>query len=82
MAACADYRLLIFSVVFKRETGLTPLECVTKLRIEESMIRLRDTRCSVTSIASALGFSSSQYFSMVFKKHKGCTPQQYRTRRW
>jgi two-component system response regulator YesN len=71
-----------FSVVFKQETGLTPLEWLTKIRIEEAATQLLNTRASVTNIASALGFSSSQYFSMVFKKHKGCTPQQWRTRRW
>jgi AraC-like DNA-binding protein len=33
---------------------------------------------SVTRLAHELGFSSSQYFSVVFRRLKGCTPSQWR----
>jgi len=68
-----------FAVAFKREVGRTPLEFVTQLRIEESARRLRDG-ASVTATAIELGFSSSQYFSLVFKKQFGCTPSSWRGR--
>jgi AraC-like DNA-binding protein len=67
------------AVVFKEETGMTPLEYVTSLRIEEAARRLRAPgEPSITDIALELGFSSSQYFSLVFKKLKGCTPTEFR----
>ena len=67
-----------FAMVFKQETGLTALEFMTAARIEEAAARLRASRTSVTNIALDLGFSSSQYFSLVFKRYKGCTPKEWR----
>jgi len=68
-----------FAVAFKREVGKTPLEFITMLRIEEAARRL-DGGASVTDTALELGFSSSQYFSLVFKKQFGCTPSAWRGR--
>ncbi len=70
-----------FTVAFKREVGQTPLEHLTTLRIEEgARVLAEDAQAPVTRIAMDLGFSSSQYFSYVFRRIKGCTPRQWRTR--
>ena len=70
-----------FAVAFKREVGQTPLEHVTTLRIEEAGRRLvEDRRLPITRVAYDLGFSSSQYFSVVFRKTLGCTPREWRAR--
>jgi AraC family L-rhamnose operon regulatory protein RhaS len=70
-----------FAEVFRRETGRTPLEYLTSARIEEATRRLLERpEASVTRIASELGFSSSQYFSTVFRRHVGCTPGEWRRR--
>ncbi len=79
MAARAHLSPAHFAVAFKRETGLTPLEYLTNLRIEAAATRLRAERAtSITQIALDLGFSSPQYFGMVFQKRKGCSPSQWR----
>ncbi|MBI3832400.1 MAG: AraC family transcriptional regulator [Planctomycetes bacterium] len=67
-----------FAVLFKQETGETPLEFVTRARIEDAarLLRARPD-AGVTSVALDLGFSSSQYFSLVFKKVMGCTPSEW-----
>ncbi|MBA3709583.1 MAG: helix-turn-helix transcriptional regulator, partial [Planctomycetes bacterium] len=68
-----------FVVAFKRSTGETPLETMTRLRIEEAQRRLSvRPRAPITDIALDLGFSSSQYFSLVFRKIAGCTPSEWR----
>jgi AraC family transcriptional regulator, L-rhamnose operon regulatory protein RhaS len=67
-----------FSVVFKQQTGQTPLEFLTAARVEQAGRMLCNSRTSVTDIALDLGFSSSQYFSLVFKKATGCTPGEWR----
>ncbi|MBI3831144.1 MAG: AraC family transcriptional regulator [Planctomycetes bacterium] len=68
-----------FAVAFKRETGRTPLEAVTRIRIDEAARRLAlPGRIAVTDVALDLGFSSAQYFSMVFRKWKGCSPTEWR----
>jgi AraC-like DNA-binding protein len=70
-----------FVGAFKRATGQTPLEAMTGLRVEEAKRRLSSQpRRPVTDIAIDLGFSSSQYFSLVFRKVAGCTPSQWRSR--
>jgi AraC-like DNA-binding protein len=71
-----------FAVVFKQETGMTPLEFLTSARIDEAAARLRaGSRVNVTDVALDLGFSSSQYFSLVFKRLKGCTPRAWQKRK-
>ncbi|MBA2479276.1 MAG: AraC family transcriptional regulator [Planctomycetes bacterium] len=68
-----------FAVAFKRAFGRTPLEHLTRLRIEAAAERLRsDRRTSVTGVALDFGFCSSQYFSEVFKRVTGRTPSGWR----
>ncbi|HYE06147.1 MAG TPA: AraC family transcriptional regulator [Planctomycetota bacterium] len=67
-----------FATVFRGETGQTALEYMTALRIDEAARRLAARRdVPVTDIALDLGFSSSQYFAIVFKKLKGRTPSEW-----
>lgn len=69
------------AVVFRRELERTPLEQITEMRVAEACVRLADPRVSVTEVAHGLGFCSSQYFSAVFRKYRGCTPGAWRRRR-
>lgn len=69
-----------FARRFKRETGITPADCLQRLRIETACRVLRQTTRSITDIAFELGFNSSQYFSTVFKRYTGTSPLAYRTR--
>lgn len=66
--------------VFRAELGRSPLEHVTELRIAAACERLARTEASVTAVAHGLGFCSSQYFSAVFRRRRGCTPSAWRRR--
>jgi len=80
MAARVGLTPAHFTVAFKREVGQTPLEHLNNLRIDEAARRLIESpSASITGIALDLGFSSSQYFSYVFRRLKGCTPRQWRS---
>ncbi|HYE05069.1 MAG TPA: AraC family transcriptional regulator [Planctomycetota bacterium] len=71
-----------FAVTFKREVGCTPIEHVTNLRVDAAARRLIDEpRTAIAAIAQDLGFCTPQYFSMVFRKTKGCPPREWRMRR-
>ncbi len=63
----------------KQLTNMTPAHYLSYCRVEAAagMLRRRPG-ASVTKVAMACGFSSSQYFASVFRRHFGCTPIEYR----
>ena len=65
---------------FKEATGKTPLEYLTELRIEYAKKLLRGNKLlhySIAEISAMSGYYDSHYFSRVFKKSTGITPQAY-----
>ncbi len=74
-AGCGRARLFL---LFKQSTGMTPNDFLQRLRVNKARALLAGTTRLVTDIAFATGFSSSQYFSNVFRKYAGCTPSQFR----
>ncbi len=69
-----------FARVFRRETGETPHQFVTRLRLEEAARQLRATDQTVLQIALGVGFESASHFSVQFKRGYGVTPLAYRLR--
>jgi AraC-like DNA-binding protein len=64
---------------FKKRTGTSPKDYLLHLRIEQAARRLRDDpSLTITQIAHDLGFSSSQYFSTVFRRYLGASPRDWR----
>ena len=79
MAQSAGVGLTRFTHHCKRLTNLTPMRYLTLKRVELSKNILLDSKyLSVAEVAFSCGFSTSQYFSTVFKKHEKCTPLEYR----
>jgi AraC-like DNA-binding protein len=67
-----------FGRVFKRETGLRPMEWLNQRRLQLACQHLAGTSKNVTQIAEACGFASPFYFSRVFRRHFGQSPLKYR----
>lgn len=57
--------------------GLTPFEYLQQHRLEKAMTYLVEGRMNVTEAAFAVGYSSSGYFSKVFKKRYGDPPGKF-----
>ncbi len=68
------------SQIFHHELGIKPWEYLNRLRILKSKEYLLHTEQSVTEIACRVGFNDPAYFSRVFKKLLGVSPQAYRAR--
>jgi AraC-like DNA-binding protein len=69
-----------FKVLFKRETGMPPVEYAMRRRIERAKDLLRSSNTPITRLAMDLGFSTSQHFSTVFMRLTGLTPNIFRHR--
>jgi len=66
------------SKVFRRQTGMSPTEYLTKLRLEKSKDLLKTRPGLLIRDAAALvGFQDPYYFSKLFKKTTGLWPSQY-----
>jgi AraC family transcriptional regulator len=64
---------------FRAATGYSPWQFVLRQRIERAKNLLTSTQLTMTEIALACGFSSSQHFATVFKKQVGTTPSVFRS---
>ncbi|MFV0411959.1 MAG: AraC family transcriptional regulator [Oscillospiraceae bacterium] len=64
--------------VFKKKVGISPINYLTRLRIQQSCRYLGDTAYSISHIAQLLSFSSTSYFSQCFHKQMGISPAAYR----
>lgn len=67
-----------FRAVFRAETGFSPQEHLNQLRMELARDLLRDARRTITEVALACGFATSQYFATAFRRATGCTPGSWR----
>ncbi len=63
---------------FKSQTGMSLREYLTELRIADAKHLLEHSTLTVTEIAFAVGFSSSNYFTNVFKKYMKISPAAYK----
>jgi AraC family L-rhamnose operon regulatory protein RhaS len=63
-----------FAVHFTRLTGDTPITYLNRLRIQRADQLLSAADQSVTDIAFACGFQSSQYFATVYRQFTGQSP--------
>lgn len=64
---------------FVKAMGLPPGEYILRQKIEKAKELLIHTNLAITEIAFHYGFSSSQYFSTVFKRFCNTTPRQFRS---
>lgn len=68
------------SLRFRSETGMGIGEYVHREKCKEARFLLRQSDYSLSEITSFLNYPSQSYFTQVFKKYVGRTPQQYRSR--
>ena len=66
------------SRVFTRELGISPWDYLNRYRILQSRQLLLETTETVGAIARQVGFKDQAYFSRVFHKVTGVSPQSFR----
>jgi AraC family transcriptional regulator, arabinose operon regulatory protein len=63
---------------FKDATGYPPVEYYIRLKIQKACELLDTTTLSVNEISNLLCYNNQFYFSEIFKRIIGCSPQKYR----
>ena len=63
---------------FKQVTGQTPLQYIISLRISNAQMLLETTDYTIAQIAQEVGYDNPLYFSRLFHKQTGVSPNQYR----
>lgn len=67
--------------LFRKETGQTPIDYLTRFRLSQAQRLLASTDLKVAETARQCGFESASYFIRRFRMAYGCTPEQYRMRK-
>ena len=65
---------------FGKATGMSPLDYVHALRLEEAKQLLENSDLTVEGIANEVGYEDASFFGRLFRKKSGITPKQYRLR--
>jgi len=67
------------SRLFRQELGLSILDFLTRLRMDEAKrLLLGDVHRNIGQIAEAAGYRDPNYFSRVFRRETGLSPREYR----
>lgn len=66
------------SALIKKETGMSFLEIINSIRVEEGKNLLLFTNKSIYEISHTLGYTYQNHFNKIFKKATGMTPIEFR----
>lgn len=67
-----------YAVLFKRQTGYSPIDYFIRLRMKQACSLLESTSLHIKEIAASLGYDDPFYFSRVFRTVIRNSPSEYR----
>ena len=67
-----------FSMLFQKETKMSPINYFIRLKIQKACQYIELTSLKVNEIAMKLGFEEAAYFSRIFTRVMGVSPSVYR----
>ena len=79
IAASNGITLSHFRTVFKRYTGLSPVDYLNRARVLRALELLQTTELPVSEIAVQVGIYDANYFSRLFKKVTGYPPRYFKS---
>ena len=78
MAKMAGMSLSTLTRHFRERTGVSPLEYLIRVRLKKASVLLQNPELGLAEIADMTGFTDSNYFCRLFRKHFGISPGKYR----
>lgn len=70
-----------FSSLFKKSTGMPPLDYFIHLKLQKACVLLYSSETKIKDIGMIIGYEDPFHFSRIFKKNMRVSPYQYRTLR-
>ncbi|MDQ6480150.1 AraC family transcriptional regulator [Dyadobacter sp. LHD-138] len=67
-----------FSMLFRKATGMPPLDYFTHLKMQKACQLIYSNESKIKEVALSLGYEDPYYFSRVFRKNMGQSPEQYK----
>ena len=67
-----------FSMLFKKQTGHSPLTYFNLLKMQQACLLLDTTDMKINQICYKIGIEDTYYFSRLFSKIMGMSPREYR----
>lgn len=64
---------------FKMVVGISPLEYMHRLRVEDAYRLLSSGSMNISEVAATVGFADANYFTRLFRKKMGMTPSKVAT---
>lgn len=78
MAAEHNLSASHFSNLFRKSTGMPPIDYFIHLKMQKACQLLYANDAKIKVVAIDLGYDDPYYFSRLFKKYIGTSPEQYR----
>ncbi|MDB6080116.1 MAG: helix-turn-helix protein, partial [Akkermansiaceae bacterium] len=78
LAAGAGMSVPHFSDLFTKQAGVPPKQFLIQQRLQIASALIQEPGLSVAQIAARVGYEDPYYFSRLFHKHTGQSPQSYR----
>ncbi|MTH55599.1 helix-turn-helix domain-containing protein [Bacillus mangrovi] len=70
-----------FTRIFKKNTGMTPIQYLTRIRISKAIELLEHTKYTTEEIASLVGYTNANYLNKVCRKVTGKSPGELRRKK-
>ncbi|MAT43553.1 MAG: ATPase [Anaerolineaceae bacterium] len=64
---------------FRQEMAITPIKYIQRFRINQAKQLIKTSQKSITEIAFLVGFTDSGYFSRIFHRETGMSPEDFRS---
>lgn len=80
LASYFKYSPSHFSMLFQRETGISPINYFIRLKVQKACQYIELSNLKINEISTKLGFDDPAYFSRIFNKIMGISPSMYKMR--